>query len=167
MIIAWCNDFVWLRSYAYIGVEFMCDRVGRTAYKEYPPPSLKPKSKNFSKFSAFKQNFWNFCPPKFMLAIQVSKFRLGRQTFRVGRKFFGWGGCQLATPNSTPMLIGTFSTNVSKEEDNSAGSSDFIESNEDADMFQPKNYSTQISDLLSILKKFSLLKCITFYLSMV
>ena len=21
-----------------IGVEFMCDRVGRTAYKEYPPP---------------------------------------------------------------------------------------------------------------------------------
>ena len=40
-----------------IGVEFMCDRVGRTAYKEYPPPSLKPKSKNFSKFSAFKQKF--------------------------------------------------------------------------------------------------------------
>ena len=42
------------------------------------------------------------------------------------------------------ILIGTFSANVSKEEDNSAGSTDFIESDEDADMFQPKNHSTQI-----------------------
>ena len=40
-----------------------------------------------------------------MLASQVNKFRLGRQKFRVGQKFFGWGGCQLATPNSTPMIL--------------------------------------------------------------
>ena len=41
------------------------------------------------------------------------------------------------------ILIGTFSANVSKEEDNSAGSTDFIES-VDADLFQPKNLSTKI-----------------------
>ena len=39
-----------------------------------------------------------------MLASQVIKFRLERQKFRLGRKFFGWGGRQIATPNSMSML---------------------------------------------------------------
>ena len=75
-----------------IGVEFMCDRVGRTTYKEYPPPSLKPKSKNFSKFSAFKQKFLKFLPAKVharhsgkQISAGAANISGGAKVFRVGR----------------------------------------------------------------------------------